>query len=269
LTEILISPTKEELIAATEANFIAYFEGFACLPRIEFYRDPEFTRFLAYGAPGNSILWANLDLTRLDEKIEEIAGYFKSRVNDFMWHVLPSSQPPELRQRLPEHGLKKIEGRPVMTLDLQTLPLELPQIPGFRVELVKDEAMLHEWYVASAEGFEASLEGARPYYDAYACLGFGADSPFLHYTGYLNDEPVTSSTLLLAAGMAGIYDVSTVPSARRQGLGRAITLAPLLEACKRGYRYGLLQSSKEGFRVYQQIGFSELYKEDNYLWLKQ
>lgn len=266
MSDILNNASREELVRATEDNYIAYFEGFSCLPRLEFHRDPEISWFISDGPPGTSVQRTRFTSENADARIEETLQYFKSHTKSGWWQVLPSSQPADMPQRLLAHGLEKIEGRPVMTLDLSTLDGELNTSPNFRVELVKDEAGLRQWYEVSAAGFEATLDQVQVYFDAYECLGFGPDSNFLHYTGYLYDEAVTSSTLLLAGGIAGIYDVSTTPAARRQGFGRAITLAPLLKARAGGYHYAVLQSSHEGYNVYRQLGFSELYTEDNYFW---
>ena len=41
--------------------------------------------------------------------------------------------------------------------------------------------------------------------------------------GYVDQQPVTSSTVLLTEGMASIYNVSTPEAYRRRGFGTAIT----------------------------------------------
>jgi ribosomal protein S18 acetylase RimI-like enzyme len=73
--------------------------------------------------------------------------------------------------------------------------------------------------------------------------------------------------LFNGAGVASVYAVATLPAARGQGIGGAITLMPLLEAREMGYRYGVLFSSEMGVSVYERIGFRLTDARVNrYLW---
>jgi ribosomal protein S18 acetylase RimI-like enzyme len=110
-------------------------------------------------------------------------------------------------------------------------------------------------------------ELAPQFLDLYDTLETGV--PAHHYLGYLNDVPVVTSTLLLAAGVAGIYNVATVPEARGQGAGSIMTLMPLHAARKMGYRAGVLQSSEMGFNVYRRLGFEKLTQVDHFQWQAQ
>jgi len=87
-----------------------------------------------------------------------------------------------------------------------------------------------------------------------------------HYVGLVEGELVTSSTLVLGAGLTGLYNVATVPEARRQGIGSAITLAPLREARAPGYRIGTLNSSQMAVGLYRRLGFQEYCKICYCLW---
>jgi hypothetical protein len=108
------------------------------------------------------------------------------------------------------------------------------------------------WRQISAAGFGADTQ---IYYDAYARQGFADDASSTQYIGYVGDQPVTSSTLLLAGGIASVYDVSTPPALRRQGYGGAITFAMLQAARARGYQYAWIWSSQMGESVYRNLGF--------------
>jgi len=71
----------------------------------------------------------------------------------------------------------------------------------------------------------------------------------------------------MAAGVAGIYNVGTVPEARGKGIGAAITLAPLLEARSRGYKIAILHASELGYSVYRRLGFQDYCQMNIYVWM--
>lgn len=140
-----------------------------------------------------------------------------------------------------------------MWADLTSLPGR-PGVPAnFRVNWVSDQTRLKEWQQIAAAGFGGS--DYQICYDAFARHGFGPEASALHYIGYLGDKPVTSATLLLAGGLASLYNVSTPSPFRRQGFGSAITYAALQEAQKRGYQSAYIWSSPLGKGVYRKLGF--------------
>jgi predicted acetyltransferase len=81
-----------------------------------------------------------------------------------------------------------------------------------------------------------------------------------------NGTPVSTSTLFLGAGVAGIYDVATLPSVRGRGYGSAITTAPALDAGALGYPIVVLQASSKGLPVYERLGFRTVCQIEHFAW---
>jgi len=100
----------------------------------------------------------------------------------------------------------------------------------------------------------------------YGRIGLGDDVPWRHYVGWLGNQPVATASLLMAAGVAGVYFVLTVPEARRRGIGGAITEAALRDARELGYRVGVLGASGMGLPLYRRLGFEEYCRIAVYEW---
>jgi GNAT superfamily N-acetyltransferase len=143
-----------------------------------------------------------------------------------------------------------------MSCQLADLPAAVLTPPGFSIRLVSDLGTLHTWVKTFLEGYGLPPSFEQPFYDLLASLGVHGD--LQHYLGWLDGVPVAASSIFYSAGVAGIYNVGVVEPARGQGLGAAITLAPLLEARQRGYPIGALQSSEMGFNVYRRLGFRKV-----------
>jgi len=75
------------------------------------------------------------------------------------------------------------------------------------------------------------------------------------YVGYMGGVPVGASALVVTPGVAGVYNVATVPSLRRRGLGAAMTWHAIRRGHERGCTMATLQASEMGRHVYEQMGF--------------
>lgn len=89
---------------------------------------------------------------------------------------------------------------------------------------------------------------------------------FCYPAARLHGEPVATSALARAGGVAGIFSVTTIESARRRGIGKAVMMAPLLDARDNGYAVGVLQASEMGYSVYASMGFTEQFRFHDYLY---
>lgn len=104
--------------------------------------------------------------------------------------------------------------------------------------------------VASA-GFGLPAAVAHHLFD----IAFMRDPAFEAFTGYVDDVPVATSVLSLSEGVAGIYNVATVPAHRRCGYGEALTQHAVDRAADVGASVVTLQASPMGLPVYERMGF--------------
>ena len=84
---------------------------------------------------------------------------------------------------------------------------------------------------------------------------FAADPDVQLFVGRLDKEPVATSIAIRSGDASGVYNVGTLPEARRRGVGSAVTWA----AVKAGRSWGcdtiVLQSSVMGLSIYEAMGF--------------
>jgi N-acetylglutamate synthase len=78
------------------------------------------------------------------------------------------------------------------------------------------------------------------------------------YVGSIESEPVTTALGFSGGDHVGIYNVATRPEHRGRGYGAAITARAVFDGFAAGASYAYLQSSTDGYRVYERLGFREL-----------
>lgn len=78
------------------------------------------------------------------------------------------------------------------------------------------------------------------------------------FVAYLDDAPVSCAMTLVSHGVAGVFYVATVESARRRGLGDALTRIAARAGLAMGAQAAWLGASEMGAGLYRRIGFSEL-----------
>ena len=144
-----------------------------------------------------------------------------------------------------------------MALDLKVLSEDIPFPSELAIERVSNAEVLSEFVEVMRVGFEMPEFTVDGLFEMFSAMGLTEESPWRNYVGRLDGEVLTTASLALVAGVAGIYNVVTLPNARRRGFGAAMTLAALREARELGYRIGILQSSAVGLGVNRRLGFEQ------------
>ena len=78
------------------------------------------------------------------------------------------------------------------------------------------------------------------------------------FVAYIDGAPVSCAMTLVSHGVAGVFYVATVASARRRGLGDALTREAARAGFELGARAAWLGASEMGAELYRRIGFSDL-----------
>ena len=272
MTHILEDLSQEAVIEAIEGNLAASFKALAeGSARITFH-DEDDVKWFVSGVPFpllNGVASAKLDSPLEDRRIDEILGEFKAAQMPMLWWTGPATRPQDIGSRLTARGLMKVGAPPSMAMDLMGLDDAEDPPSGVTIKRVDSDDMLEGYKHVAVQAFGAEVPGfvVDFYYDVYKNIGYDEGGDVQNYVAYQEGVPVGSCTVVYGAGVAGIYTVGTVEEARGRGIGRAVTLRPLLDARERGYRVGVLESSMLGYNVYKRLGFKDFGQIEQYLFM--
>jgi len=238
------------LIEAIEANLFALFALFRNWPRADVHENSEiFWCITDIPFPlFNSVLHARLAPENVAAAIKAAKSRCRSKRVPMLWWTGPATRPADLGKHLLAHGFVHAADSAGMAVDLLALNEDQSAPESLAIERVRDVEALKQFADTLPTAFGMPDFAGGALLDFIAGMGFD-DQLLRHFVGRLEGECVGVSSLFLGAGVAGIYNVGTVPSARRKGIGAAMTVMALLEARALGYRVGILHASKMGIGV--------------------
>jgi GNAT superfamily N-acetyltransferase len=216
----------------------------------------------------NSVFRAQLNPEDIDSTIKSLILRGRTRNVPLQWWIGQDTTPSNLGEYLIAHGFTRFGDGAGMAIDLLAMKEYILAPSALTIMHVNDIENLKTWCHVSAIGFGMPAVAESALFKWFTtCIDLKL--PLKFYLGWYDREPVSTSLLFLAEGVAGIYFVATIPEARRRGIGFAITLKALQEARDMEYRVGILQASKMGEPVYRKIGFQEYCKISSYIWLNE
>lgn len=267
MANILADFSTASTAQAVEANLFAFFQHVAAWPRVELHDDGACCWTLS-DLPFplfNSVLRARMESAAADESIAARIRDCGDRRVPMLWWTGPSTTPADLGARLERRGFL-MEPAHGMAADLAAVDLAPAAEAMVRVDAVEDVPTLRVWSRVLCHAFAAPHTFGDAFTELAAAIGLGPASPFRHFLARFGGEPAATCSVFFGAGVAGIYDVATLPERRKRGLGTAVTKAALAEARARGYRIAILHSSAAGARLYRSLGFAEVCDIGQHVW---
>ena len=249
-----------DLLASLDTNMIAYWLPYGRAATSRFAADDTVAWFYT-GVPHplfNGVMGAALKAEAIAPLVATLGAFITQGGAPLLWWVGPLAEPADLGTRLARLGLQPAGEAPAMAIELARLPEAPEAVADFIVRPVDGAEAQALWARIAARGSEfpaPAVDALEALERTLADQGYRAQR---RYVGFLDGVPVATSALVLEAGVAGIYAVATIPEARGKGVGRLMTLKPLIEARAIGYRVGILQASSMGHPIYEKIGFADV-----------
>ena len=128
---------------------------------------------------------------------------------------------------------------------------------------VDDVAGLDAWEELQRRALDLDDTQTRAWRDAHD-RALSADVPLRDWIAFLDGVPVAAAALFVGAGVAGIYNVATVPEARGRGIGRAVTAAALAEAVRAASAPPSSARPRWAIPVYRRLGFRDVSRLRSY-----
>jgi GNAT superfamily N-acetyltransferase len=267
MPEILTDTSPAALASAVKASLTGLNRFVSRSPRASVYEAPGFFRWRTAvpHAFFNGVVVAAPPDAEAEERARTAIDYFTSEgVAAITWWLEPGVPTEPWARLLLGMGFTLDSKLPGMAMALRDLSRE-ERAPSLEIRRIGSSGELRTWTEVFVAGYELPGSCAPPLFDLYDDL-HGPKSPLQSYLAYRDGVPVATASVFYGAGVAGIYDVATLPSARGQGIGAAVTLAPLLDARARGYAVGVLQSSERGLSVYERLGFRTVCQVEHFVW---
>jgi ribosomal protein S18 acetylase RimI-like enzyme len=203
----------------------------------------------------NAVCGAKLTGEKAQQAVQAAIDYFTGKKRPFSWWLSPGDQPDNLADFLLEAGLKEDYSELAMAADLMQLPSGDLAPNGLRLQRVQTAAQLADFaHIISVMWSPPDPEVVH-FYDLAAPAILKPDSPMWFYVGYVDEKPVCTAEVTVAEGIAGLYNICTLPDYRQRGFGTAMTLQPLIDAQANGCKTAVLQATEAGARVYKRLGF--------------
>jgi len=258
--------SPEDIVKACEENYINYWRCVGASPNAEFSEGGGITQCITGIRQDvfNVVLKCNLDPKTIDVEIDRAIEDYRYRRIPLLWHVGLLSEPGDVGRRLEARGFPHDYDLSAMAVDLESMVDPHPT-EGVTVKVVDSMRNCEDWAWCLARSWE-SPANTDSWMLRNACFNLsierkmGLSLPRRMYLGFLDGRATGTSMLVWSDDIVGLEMVGTIHSARGKGVGSAIIRTALADASGMGFKFAVVLSTVEGFRLYEKNGFKEFGK---------
>ena len=260
---IITDPSLDGLHAGFQADIVATRLYNMDVPLIA-HDEPDVAWALPGGPsdPRGVVVWAAFEPEAVERRLDELMAAFDARGTSVTWWHVPAHQPEDLLERLERRGFSLRDDTAGMAMDLADLPHAVSAPDGVAIVEVDDPAAIEQYVsviIRSMAIDHPSVPADATIVRAdYIRSRLGGDPLSRRFVALLDGEPVGTSRLSMAGGVAGLYTMVTLPHAQRRGIGLAMAHRALLAGRNAGMRLGALQATAMGYPIYRKLGFVQI-----------
>ena len=213
--------------------------------------------------------WNYATKINVDEKssqglIKKIIAFYKTKNRQPAIYFTPFTKPKNLPKLAEKFGFK-LEFKDVwMFYEKTESKIAIPQ--NFAIKRIKTKEEMKTFVDVFSQAYSGTTP-EEPYgvlpkeYGECLLSSFRKpqkDKKVIHYLGILDNKPVGVATLIYSGRFGCIYNVGTVPSQRKKGIGSALTLNAVADSIRNKAEIIFLQTEQETFneKYYKWLGFS-------------
>jgi ribosomal protein S18 acetylase RimI-like enzyme len=247
------------ILDAFEANLWLPFACAAGRPWITLGEEPDH-RWVVTGirmGAYNAVSRTRFALEGIDARIDEVLDRFVQASTPMSWWIVDTSQPADLAARLEGRGLTLSGPLPVMGMGI--VAWHAPAWPdGIDVTRADSLDLVDEACHVVSEGYPVPWDAFSGVVERYGDL-LATGRELRCYVARMGRRAVASVVAMVDpdGAVVGLWNLATLPDARRRGAATAITIAALEDARADGCRRAVLASTPAAVSLYRRLGFRE------------
>lgn len=194
--------------------------------------------------------------------VQAITNYYREKNFPAAWWLGPSAIKKETEEYLRTSGWIHEEVDIGMICNLNDIKTHTHLPENFHIVHCSNIEQHNHFGEVLASIFDPIDENVKEYYKKMSIEVKNYQPTMQLLVGYYKSNlgeniPVAIAAVFMS-GVAGIYDIATLPNMRKRGFGSAMFHAALKEAKNCGAKTAVLQASLDGLRIYEQAGFKAI-----------